>query len=77
MSKEGKQNIIQIATFLRSPIQGMVRAKSLLKKTFGTVGDTVVLRQSGPPLRETLPFDGVENHGTGNKSEGSGHGTIR
>ena len=77
MADEGKQNIIQIAPFLRSAIQGLIRTKAMLKKSFRTVGDVMALGQSGPPVGELLPFDGIGSHDAWGKPEVWDHGTIR
>jgi hypothetical protein len=70
MANEGKQDIIQVAPFLRRAIQGLVRAETLLKKSCSPVGHVMTLGQSGPPVGELLPFDGIGSHDVWRKPGG-------
>jgi hypothetical protein len=69
MANEGKQNIIQIAAFLRGAIQGLIWTEAMLKKSFSTVGDVMTLGQSGPPVGELLPFARIGSHDAWSKRE--------
>ena len=62
MANEGKENIIEIAAFLCGAIQGLIRAEAMLEKSFSAVRNVMALGQSGPPLGELLPFDGIGSH---------------
>ena len=77
MANQGKQNIIEIAAFLCGAIQGLIGAEAMLKKSFSAPSDVMALGQSGPPLGELLPFDGIGSHEWAASREVSNYGTIR
>ena len=62
MSNEGKQNIIQVPTFLCGAIQGLIGSETLLEKLLRTVGNMMVVCQRRPPGSELLPFEGIGSH---------------
>jgi hypothetical protein len=62
MSNKGKQNIIQIPTFLCGAIQGLIGSETLLEKLCCTIGNVMVVCQRRPPGRELLPFKRIGIH---------------
>ncbi len=77
MPYQRKENIVQVAAFLRSAIQGTLWAEAVMKELFRAVGDVMALGQGGPPMGELLPFDGIRSHGARIGLKACGHGTIR
>lgn len=75
MANQGKQQIIQVAAFLRGTIQGLVWAQALPEELISSFGDVMAQSQSRPPVGELLPFNGIGSHDSSIKAETCGHGT--
>lgn len=75
MTNEGEEQVIQVAAFFRRAIEDLVGSQALPKELFSAFGDVMALGQSGPPVGELLPFDGIGSHDRSIRAEICAHGT--